>query len=99
LQSSTTAGYSGTPLAKKLGIKAHTRVLLFDAPKDYAQLVVPLPDDVTFETRPSPPHRYGTRFRDAAINYVQATYAIAQNAQGRSAGLGVVAEKDGKSAD
>jgi hypothetical protein len=54
LQPSTTAGYSGTPLAKKLGIKAHSRVLLFDAPKDYAQLVVPLPDGVTFETRPGP---------------------------------------------
>jgi hypothetical protein len=30
------AGYSGTPLAQKLGIKDGTRVLAIDAPKDYA---------------------------------------------------------------
>jgi hypothetical protein len=30
------AGYSGTPLAKKLGIKHDSRVLALGAPKDYA---------------------------------------------------------------
>jgi hypothetical protein len=30
------AGYSGTPLAKKLGIKDRDRVLALGAPKDYA---------------------------------------------------------------
>jgi hypothetical protein len=30
------AGYSGTPLAKKLGIKDGSRVLAIGAPKDYA---------------------------------------------------------------
>ena len=30
------AGYSGTPLAKKLGIKDDSRVLAIGAPKDYA---------------------------------------------------------------
>jgi hypothetical protein len=30
------AGYSGTPLAKKLGIKEGSRVLAIGAPKDYA---------------------------------------------------------------
>jgi hypothetical protein len=49
----TTAGYSGTPLTKKLGIRERSLVLLLDAPKDYAQLVEPLPDGVKFETRPS----------------------------------------------
>jgi len=29
------AGYSGTPLAQKLGIKPGNRVLAIDAPKDY----------------------------------------------------------------
>ncbi len=29
------AGYSGTPLAQKLGIKPGSRVLAIDAPKDY----------------------------------------------------------------
>jgi hypothetical protein len=37
------AGYSGTPLARKLGIKPDAVVLAIDAPKDYAALVNPLP--------------------------------------------------------
>ena len=44
---SAVAGYSGTPLAKKLGIKAGFRVFLANAPKDYARLVAPLPAGVT----------------------------------------------------
>lgn len=43
-----TAGYSGTPLAKKLGIVAGTRVVPVGAPADYRDLLAPLPDDVTF---------------------------------------------------
>jgi hypothetical protein len=42
------AGYSGTPLAKKLGIKAGAKVLLLEAPADYLTVVEPLPDDVEF---------------------------------------------------
>jgi hypothetical protein len=42
------AGYSGTPLAKKLGIKDGCRVYILNAPKDYRQLLEPLPADVTF---------------------------------------------------
>ena len=41
------AGYSGTPLSKKLGIKSGFAVLTINAPPDYEQLVAPLPDDVT----------------------------------------------------
>jgi hypothetical protein len=37
------AGYSGTPLAKKLGIAENSRVFLADAPKDYLKLVMPAP--------------------------------------------------------
>jgi hypothetical protein len=33
------AGYSGTPLAKKLGIKEDSRVAAIDAPEDFARLV------------------------------------------------------------
>ena len=40
-------GYSGTPLAKKLGIKEGSDVLTINAPDDYADLVAPLPDGVT----------------------------------------------------
>ena len=43
---SMSAGYSGTPLAKKLGYKPGFRVYLDNAPEHYAELVAPLPDDV-----------------------------------------------------
>ena len=49
----TGAGYSGTPLAKKLGIGAGHRVWLVDAPANYTTLVAPLPDGVSFVSRPS----------------------------------------------
>lgn len=48
----TTAGYSGTPLAKKLGIKEGSRVLLLDPPDQLAALLAPLPPDVVFEKKP-----------------------------------------------
>lgn len=41
-----TAGYSGTPLAKKLGIKERSTVCAVNAPDDYAVLLDPLPADV-----------------------------------------------------
>lgn len=41
-----TAGYSGTPLIKKLGIKAGMRVRFVAAPDDYANLLGTLPDAV-----------------------------------------------------
>jgi hypothetical protein len=45
------AGYSGTPLAKKLGIKPGSEVVLAGAPDGYRRLVEPLPDGVTFAAR------------------------------------------------
>lgn len=42
------AGYSGTPLAKKLGFKPGFRVFADNAPPNYLELLEPLPDDVTF---------------------------------------------------
>ena len=47
------AGYSGTPLARKLGIVPGMRVLLERAPDDYPKLVAPLPDGVVFARSPS----------------------------------------------
>lgn len=40
------SGYSGTPLAKKLGIRPGARLYLQAAPQNYAQLVAPLPPGV-----------------------------------------------------
>jgi len=41
------AGYSGTPLPKKLGIKEEHRVALLDAPDDIVQLLGDMPPGVT----------------------------------------------------
>lgn len=40
------AGYSGTPLAKKLGIKEGHRVGVLNAPEHFAALLEPLPSGV-----------------------------------------------------
>jgi hypothetical protein len=42
-----TAGYSGTPLAKKLGIKEGGKLYILNAPENYLSLVEPLPEDVS----------------------------------------------------
>ena len=47
----TTAGYSGTPLAKKLGIKEGTRLTLVRAPEGFESLLSPIPDDVRISRR------------------------------------------------
>jgi hypothetical protein len=41
------AGYSGTPLAKKLGIQEGTRVYVSGGPPDYNALLAPMPVGVT----------------------------------------------------
>lgn len=46
-----TAGYSGTPLAKKLGFKPGLRVAVLDSPPGYADWVAPLPADCRFVVR------------------------------------------------
>jgi len=47
------AGYSGTPLARKLGIASACKLLARRAPRHYAQLLAPLPQDVVFQTLPN----------------------------------------------
>ena len=42
------AGYSGTPLAKKIGIKEGSRVALVNAPKEFQFEPKELPDNVEF---------------------------------------------------
>ena len=45
------AGYSGTPLSRKLGLKPGHAVHTIDAPSSYRALLAPLPDDVRFVGR------------------------------------------------
>src|SRR5262245_55960040 len=45
------AGYSGTPLAAKLGLKPGGSLVLAGAPKDYLTLIAPAPDGLTIGSR------------------------------------------------
>jgi hypothetical protein len=47
----TGAGYSGTPLAKKLGIAAGDTLTLLGAPDGFDAVLAPLPDGVTVRRR------------------------------------------------
>ena len=51
-QAPAPAGYSGTPLPQKLGIKSGVRVLLIGAPPSFPKLLGALPDDVRFVRAP-----------------------------------------------
>ena len=47
------AGYSGTPLARKLGLKEGSTVLAINPPADYRKLLEPIPAGVQFVSRVS----------------------------------------------
>jgi hypothetical protein len=50
----TVAGYSGTPLRQKLGIKPGLDVVTLNAPTNYRRLLGPVPEGVTFSDRLKP---------------------------------------------
>ena len=45
------AGYSGTPLAQKLGIKPGMKVAVLNAPSAYRKWLAPLPEKVSFSDK------------------------------------------------
>lgn len=45
------AGYSGTPLPKKLGLTERSRLLVVNEPPEYLELVGPLPQGLRKDTR------------------------------------------------
>lgn len=49
----TPAGYSGTPLPRKLGITGASRIALLNPPSDYLALLGTLPEGVVFVKTPS----------------------------------------------
>jgi hypothetical protein len=63
-----TAGYSGTPLAGKLGVKANTRLMPLHAPAEYASWLGTLPTGATLVSRVGPSvdivHVFATRRAD-----------------------------------
>jgi hypothetical protein len=50
------AGYSGTPLVKKLGIKQGFRIALVNAPKRFEKEIEPFPPDAKILVSPLPKH-------------------------------------------
>ena len=66
------AGYSSTPLAKKLGIREGFRVALVNAPKDFQSELGELPDKVEFVKRP-------TRSLDIVLFFVLSERALARD--------------------
>ena len=55
------AGYSGTPLVKKLGIKPGSNIVFVNAPSDYAD-ELDLPADVSTNSRSSKPLDFAQLF-------------------------------------
>ena len=47
------AGYSGTPLVRKLGIRPNERITALQAPENYASLLGELPEGAVLTTRAS----------------------------------------------
>jgi hypothetical protein len=45
------AGYSGTPLPQKLGLKPNEYVVLINAPKNYSELLGEIPPGIVFSER------------------------------------------------
>jgi hypothetical protein len=54
----TMAGYSGTPLPQKLGIKPGMTVVTITAPTNYRRLLGTIPEGVTFSDRLKPDSRF-----------------------------------------
>jgi len=74
MRAEPTTGYSGTPLAKKLGIKESSHVLLVGAPEELASLLEPIFDQVVFErtagTHVDIAHVFVTRREELATHLV-----------------------------
>ncbi|MEQ9169009.1 MAG: DUF3052 domain-containing protein [Fulvivirga sp.] len=77
-----TTGYSGTPLAKKLGIKAGFRVLLVDEPDYYPTLFDDLPEIITELDNAKPVdfiHLFALKFNDLENHFDQCKDRLAKN--------------------
>ena len=77
------AGYSGTPLIKKLGIKSGTNVAFVSAPPDYTS-ELDLPSDVIVNSRSSKPLDFAQLFvkRKTELKRKFSEYAKRLNASG-----------------
>ena len=78
------SGYSGTPLAKKLGIRAHARLYVRAAPDNYRELLAPLPEGVhsvrRIDARTDLIHLFATRAAPLARALTAARRAMRMDA-------------------
>jgi hypothetical protein len=78
------SGYSGTPLAKKLGIRAHARLFARAAPDNYRELLAPLPEGVhsvrRIDARTDLIHLFATRAAPLARALAAARRAMRMDA-------------------
>jgi hypothetical protein len=76
------AGYSGTPLATKLGIKPGSKVVVSNAPKTYRLLVAPLPEGArivpVLDETVDLVHAFRTKKRELA-RFLEATVSEMRN--------------------
>jgi hypothetical protein len=77
-------GYSGTPLAKKLGIRDGARVYASGAPANYRALLAPLPEGVRFAAKAGATtdlaHVFATRRAELARSLATLRKALAPDA-------------------
>ena len=70
------AGYSGTPLVKKLGLQPGLTVQVIDAPAPYERLVDGLPPDLKFVSRTTATTRFVHVFAHEAARLQRALVAL-----------------------
>ena len=77
------AGYSGTPLVKKLGIKSGFNIALVSAPRDFAR-DLDLPTEVTINSRSHKPIDFALLFAksEKALTIGFSRYALRLNPAG-----------------
>lgn len=77
------AGYSGTPLVQKLGIKPGQRICILGAPDDYLKTLGPLPAGVKLLSRLGNPHTldfihiFTLQSRQLAVKFAELSTALA----------------------
>jgi len=75
---SNLAGYSGTPLPKKLGIKGGSTVALVGAPEDFETTLGELPEATTILDKPSPEATVTLWFLDSLATLEQGIEEMAE---------------------
>ncbi len=71
------AGYSRTPLVRKLGVPADSRIVVQRAPWSYATRVVPLPEGTTIASRMASGTRFVHAFCSSPAELTQSLTAVA----------------------